>query len=914
MSFLSQPKFIRNPALWLAMCLSLGIIIGRSLSLAWLYVGLFAVGLFVTAFLSRRSRAFRPVIAIACVLTGAVIYMHEQQSVSADRVKALYEAGTMESGSPVEIEGLLHSRPEPSVDGMFIALDATTIRLRNADRSASGRVRIFVPGKDQQSSGPDPISNLRSEISNSGSEQKVTDARSEIPDLKYGSRIRVACNLEREEQFRNPGVLSRPELLDRMGVDATCTVKSPLLIEHIADESVFLPFAWIFDRRAELIDIFRENLSPRAAGVMIASLLGNKYFLDKATADLFRDGGTFHILVISGLHITFIGGLLLLFLRQMTRNRWTQFVITAITLWTYTLAVGADVPVVRAAVMFTIVLFGYAIYRQSSLLNSLGVCALVLLAWRPADLFDSSFQLTFVSVAAIVAIAYPLLEHVKTIGSWFPSSQHPFPPNVSRWLRRFSEMVYWSTDIWSVESRRQIWSANIFKHPYWEARVKGVIQRLVRYLFEALTVSLIVQLSMLPLSVVYFHRVSFASILLNLWVGFFIAIESFAAVAGATVLSISTLLASGLFAIADQANWMMLALPRVFSDNGWASFRLPTYSAIGRAWYVLYFIPLIAFAIALARWNPFQLQGLSRRTVYSASGLSVTFLVLSVIVIAHPFSAVRPDGRLHIDFLDVGQGDSALVTFPLGETLLVDGGGQITYGGKDEEAEPFQRDVRGVGESVVSEVVWAKGYSRIDHILATHADADHIQGLVDVAKNFSIGSAVFARTPVSDPDFSSLAGVLSARRIATEVVSRGDVLKFGDATVEVLYPTASNDPNAASDNDHSVVMRIVYGGRAFLLTGDIERSAEADLVRGGGTLAADVVKVPHHGSRTSSTDEFIGAVHPQYAIVSVGRRSPFGHPHPEVVRRWESAGVRVMLTGERGMISISTDGKDLVVE
>ncbi len=153
----------------------------------------------------------------------------------------------------------------------------------------------------------------------------------------------------------------------RIGIDATCSVKSDrLLKEHIADESVFLPLAWVYDQRANVIDEFRRNLSPKAAGVMIASLLGNKYFLDKDTADLFRDGGTFHILVISGLHITFIGGLLLLIMRQMTRNRWVQFAVTVCTLWAYTLAVGADLPVVRAAIMFTVLLFGYVIYRHGT--------------------------------------------------------------------------------------------------------------------------------------------------------------------------------------------------------------------------------------------------------------------------------------------------------------------------------------------------------------------------------------------------------------------------------------------------------------------------------------------------------------------------------------------------------------------
>src|ERR1043166_5045035 len=202
------------------------------------------------------------------------------------------------------------------------------LRFRGDDRTVSGVVRIFVPR---------PTVELGD------------DLRSQISDLKYGSRIRVTCALMREDGYLDPGVQTRREVLDRVGVDAGCTVKSPLLIEHIADESVFIPLAWVYGQRANLIDAFHDHLEPRAAGIMIASLLGDKYFLGKGTADLFREGSTFHILVISGLHITFIGGILLLFIRRFTRNRWLQFAVTASVLWAYTLVVGADVPVVRAS-------------------------------------------------------------------------------------------------------------------------------------------------------------------------------------------------------------------------------------------------------------------------------------------------------------------------------------------------------------------------------------------------------------------------------------------------------------------------------------------------------------------------------------------------------------------------------------
>ncbi len=880
-----RPNFNRYPMLWLAAAFATGILATKLIDIN--VDILFATStVFAIASIIIRRYSFAAILMLAAFATaGSALATIETTSISPDRLRVLYDNGTIRSGDAVEIEGVLTGRPEPSIDGVFLNLRSEKITYRSREMKASGNVRLFLP----------------------------TTATESHVDLKYGSRISAACKLKREDEFLNPGVMQKREILDRLGVDATGSVKSQLLVEKLADESVLIPLAWVYDQRARLIDDFKNNLSQPIAGIMIASLLGDKYFLDKDTADLFRDGGTFHILVISGLHITFIGGLLFLFLRRVTRNRWFQFIVTTFILWAYTLAVGADVPVVRAAIMFTVVSFSYVIYRQGSLLNSLGVCGLILLVWRPSDLFNPSFQLTFVSVAAIVAFAYPLLNKLRSIGSWMPSSNTPFPPNVPDWLKRSCEILYWNSEEWKVESKRQIWAANLFKSPFMAKRVIGVFQTFVRYIFESVLVSLIVQIWMLPLLVVYFHRISVASVLLNLWVGFFIALESFAAVIGALMGHLSILLAAPFFTIAEVFNWLTLFIPRLFSENGLASFRLPAYSGDGRAVYVLYFLPVLFLAFAVNRWKPFDLiQGQwlpQKATLYP---VFAALVVLTGIIALHPFSSPRPDGRLHIDFLDVGQGDSALVTFPDGKTLLIDAGGRFKYRTNgDEDAESFEPDVRAIGEAVVSEFLWYRGYSRIDHILATHADVDHIQGLTDVAKNFSIGSAVFSRMPMNDPDFAALVEVLRQGGIPIEVSARGDRLKFGDVTVEVIYPIATNDPNAISDNDHSVVLRFVYGSRTFLLTGDIERQAEFTLLNNGGTLAADVVKVPHHGSRTSSTQEFTDATKANYAVISVGRNSPFGHPHPEVVDRWKASGATVMTTGERGMISVSTDGRDL---
>jgi competence protein ComEC len=148
-------------------------------------------------------------------------------------------------------------------------------------------------------------------------------------------------------------------------------------------------------------------------------------------------------------------------------------------------------------------------------------------------------------------------------------------------------------------------------------------------------------------------------------------------------------------------------------------------------------------------------------------------------------------------------------------------------------------------------------------------------------------------------------------------------MRFGAATVEVLYPpptVSARDEDEAdagalpSGNDDSVVLRVRYGARCFLLTGDIERGAEASLVAAGDDLRCDVLKIAHHGSRTSSTPAFVAAARPAFAVVSVGLASPFGHPNPEVVERWRASGAQVLQTGRRGTISFTTDGRDLRVE
>jgi competence protein ComEC len=236
---------------------------------------------------------------------------------------------------------------------------------------------------------------------------------------------------------------------------------------------------------------------------------------------------------------------------------------------------------------------------------------------------------------------------------------------------------------------------------------------------------------------------------------------------------------------------------------------------------------------------------------------------------------------------------------PDGTTLLVDAGGNT------------MDSTRRIGETVVSEYLWWRGLSQIDYVLATHADADHIDGLNDVLENFVVRAALIARRPADDPEFAKFSQTLARTKTQSEMIEAGDEIRFGDVVVSVLWPPATGEK---STNNDSIVLRIQYGERSILLTGDIEQATERALLASPQELRTDVIKVPHHGSKTSSTEGFVAATKPTVAIISVGRNSRFGHPHKEVVERWRSCGATVLTTGHSGTITITTDGHNLSLE
>lgn len=245
----------------------------------------------------------------------------------------------------------------------------------------------------------------------------------------------------------------------------------------------------------------------------------------------------------------------------------------------------------------------------------------------------------------------------------------------------------------------------------------------------------------------------------------------------------------------------------------------------------------------------------------------------------------------------MGQGDSLFVVTPGGKTLLMDGGG--AFGGY-----PGHEEHNGVdpGEEAVSPYLWSRGFQRLDVVALTHAHQDHLGGLTAILENFRVAKLWIGRE-VSIPALARLEEFARERNIPIEHALRGKSFHWDGADGDFLWPESISQEFATSaKNNDSLVLRIHYGSETFLLPGDAEKQVEREILSENNAEAvrADVLKVGHHGSKNSTTPEFLGAVRPRFGIISAGEDNLFGHPSPELLERLENAGVRVLRTDRWG--------------
>jgi competence protein ComEC len=702
-----------------------------------------------------------------------------------------------------------------------------------------------------------------------------------LPDLRYGQNIELDAKVRKPHNYGNPGAFDYAHYLGQRDIFWTASASAGsvrILPGHCG--SAFQKF--VMDLRAaaltRIAHLYQGNAYQTA--IVQAILIGQNYQLQRVWTDDYRNTGTFHTLVISGTHVAILAAFFLFLLRICFVPEGPALFLTSGLMWLYALVAGWGAPCVRSAAGLTLFSIARYFYRERRPLNLLAAVAIGFLLLDPDQLFDASFQLTFLAVAFLGAFAMPLINATTgplsrgLSGLSDTGRDLHLAPRVAAFRVEMRLLVQTLRMVLRLPQRIALW-------------IVTVPARIIFFFFEVAAVSAVAQVGLALPMIVYFHRIGLSGLSANAFI---------VPILGVAVPIAFVAVFTGSVWVAKIAGWL-LGISRTI---------VAWHAAMEPRWHipppplwlgVVFGMALIAFAVARGRrW---------RIITGAALGLCLALMLW------HPFPPEFRRGELEMTAIDVGQGDSILVVFPDGKTMLMDGGGIAGFGVNE-------RPKIDTGEDVVAPYLWQRSFRSIDVVALSHAHEDHIGGLPAIVDDFHPKELWTGATPESDmPAAASWRNLRDkARKSGVKIVPMlaGTQFAFGGAQIEILAPMADYVPIDVPKNNDSLVIRIRYGARTFLLCGDAERPIERRMLEENEITHVDVLKVAHHGSHTSSTQEFIDAASPEYAVISAGYANSYGHPNRDVVERFEQGRALVYRTDEDGLITIHTDGKRLAAE
>ncbi|MBA7663064.1 ComE operon protein 3 [subsurface metagenome] len=528
------------------------------------------------------------------------------------------------------------------------------------------------------------------------------------------------------------------------------------------------------------------------------------------------------------------------------RRRYLYIWLTLGAIWLYALLTGVHPPVVRAAIMASLFLTAELLGRQRSAITALAFAAAIMIAMSPQILGTASFQLSFLAMAGLIFLAPPF----QTLG-------------------------------------RKAVKATLGED--------GVVASIANVVTDSFSVTLGAIIAVWPVVAYYFGVIPLVS-----------PLATFLALPALPGIIITGALAGGLglFAlpVAQVIGWLawLFVSYMLLVVNAFAAFPLSSFEvgSVNPALIWVYYSVL-----ALAIWLNSNREKITSQIPKAAdfvSRLPMKWVIpplLVVAILASVTATTMPDDKLHVSFLDVGQGDAILISRG-NQQILVDGG----------------PSPRAISLELGSKMpFWDR---TIDLMILTHPSADHVTGLVEVLNRYKVKQVLYPDLDFSSEIYDEWLSLIEEKNIKYTLAQAGQQIEMGGVIIEVLNPQMPLLTGTESDIDNNgVVLRIVMGEVSFLLTADIMWEAEFELMACRANLTSTVLKVAHHGSNTSTTPEFLAVVNPQLAVISVGADNRFGHPTPEVMERLEEklGSENIYRTDKQGTIEFITDGERLWV-
>ncbi len=672
------------------------------------------------------------------------------------------------------------------------------------------------------------------------------------PEYSYGDRLQINGKLETPPQLED---FDYADYLSHEGIYATMLYPQ---IELLYTGQGYAPLQWIYSLRKGMAHTLSKILPQPQASLAQGIVLGVRGSIPADAQDAFSQTGTAHLLAISGLHLGIVAGLMLAIGMRLFGKRYYLYVWLALmAVWLYALLSGMHPPVIRGAIMASVFLSAELLGRQRSAFTALAFAAAIMVALNPQILFTASFQMSFLAMAGIIGI---------------------FP-------------------------RLQGWGENILSSRL--ERHQSAL-RLASLVNDSFCVTLAAVIAIWPIVAYHFGIVSLVSLPAT-----FLCLPVLPVII--TVGGLTAGLGMIALPLAQVSGWLawlflsyLMLVVNTFAALPFSHFEVGSFSTpLVWAYYIL--LAGILWLAANYRRLPGQkakTAAIAKPAINNSSGLLsqlpkkwlITPLVL-VIILVSAAVAVKPDDRLHVSFLNVGQGDAILIQ--KGDyQILVDGG-----------PKP-QAVCLELGERLP---FWDK---TIELVILTHPHDDHLGGLVGVLDTYEVGQVLAPACEYDSPLYEEWLDLIDENNISYTEACAGQRMEFGEVVIDVLNPQYTLFSGTESDTDNnSIVLHLSLDDISFLLTGDLMWQGELELISRRLVEQSTVLKVGHHGSKTSTSDDFLAMVNPLLAVISADP-ADYGHPHPEVMARLEAAlgAGNIYLTAEDGTIEFITDGKRLWLE
>lgn len=664
-------------------------------------------------------------------------------------------------------------------------------------------------------------------------------------ELSFGDQVRLRAPLSEPPYSAIPGVADYRWILSLQGIRHQMRLKSLQQVERTGVHPPTRLLRPLFGYVEGFERFCRRRLDPQASGLLLGISLGRRPAWDGQQRSRLERLGILHLFVVSGFHVSLLVALLHALLRPLGR---AGVLISLMGMWTYVLISGAGIPTLRAGVMTSLFYLLLVSGLRRQMLNGLGLSALLVLAWRPESLFSAGFQFSYLALLAIGILVLPQLDRIAALSRGirdFKSNAMLVERNAASRLRRRIRFA--------LEERLEFAS----RHCAPLLRLTG---RLTGLALPLAWTSLSIQLATLPLTLHYS----------NLWIWTQSASNLL------LVPALSLLLPAGLLLLAlyrtPLAGILTLLLQAGHSAaEGWMTvvekYSLSSFVPHPRLWEMTAYFALLALV-----W--LMLPGRWRWACLPLPALALWALI---------HRAPAQHGDLQLTMLDVGQAEALHLGYPDGSQALVDTGGRYGPAGREDDF---------VGRRLTARYLWHQRIRQLRYVLLSHPHSDHIQGLEFIRRHFDLG-----RVFHFDPPGQSLGA--KGRQLA-----RGDRFRIGDVEHWVLHPPLRT--GRLSVNDRSLVVLVRYRDFSMLFSGDIERPAERLLLLD--LQAVTLLKVPHHGGKTSSSMPFLDRLRPAIALISAGRRNPFGHPSADTLDRLRRAGIPAFSTQRWGTLRVRSDG------